>query len=716
MAVLNKIRQRSLFLILIIALALFSFVLSDLFKNSTAFSNKSQNVVATINGKDIGRQDFLKKVEAVQNQLGPNATATQAINRVWDLEVKQAILESQFNELGITVENEQMKELIKNQFGQDPTFQNEEGIFDEGKLNEFIANLKANAQADLSSQALYSQWLQTEESLALSAKEQDYYNMVKAGLTATVSEGKAEYMLEGNKVDLKYVHIPYTSIADSTVAVSKAEISDYVKAHPTEFEVEASRDINYVAFKEEATKEDEDAIKEELKSYLLQKVEYNESTKNSDTILSFKDVKNDETFVNIVSESDIKFDDRFRFKNDLQAAIADSIFNLEKTEVYGPYKEGGYYKLTKVSEVIQLPDSVKARHILIPFVGAASATQDAQPEANAKALADSILTVIKSNRSKFEDLVTEFSSDKGSVENGGKYDWYTYNRMVPEFRDFTFEGKTGDLGVVKTAYGFHIIEIEGQKNKQKALKLATIARKIEPSEKTIDQVFTNTSKFEIAIEKGDFQDIAKEKDYVVRPVNGIKELQENIPGVGNQRAIVRWAFDQERNLGDTERFNLPGGGYVVVQLSSISEAGLMSAENASATVIPIIRKQKKAAQIKSQVTASTLADVSASQNQTVRTALAVNMKSPTLSGAGNEPKVIGTAFALNEGETSGLIEGESGVFIIEVTKKTPAVELDSYQAMANQITNQRVNSLNAKLYNALKEAADIEDNRAATVQ
>jgi hypothetical protein len=288
--------------------------------------------------------------------------------------------------------------------------------------------------------------------------------------------------------------------------------------------------------------------------------------------------------------------------------------------------------------------------------------------------------------------------------------------MVSEFRDFTFKGKTGDLGVVKTAYGFHIIEIEGQKNKQRVVKLATIARKIQPSEKTIDDVFTNTSKFEIAIENSDFQEVAKENNYVVRPVNGIKLLQENIPGIGNQRSIVKWAFEEDRKVGDSDRFNLPGGGYVVVQLSAINKKGLMNAEDASATVLPIVRKQKKAQQIINSVKATTVQDVANEQNQSVRTALAVNMKNPTLSGAGREPKVVGTAFGLKEGETSRLIEGNNGVYMLEVTKVTPAIEMDNYQAFANQITTSRMTSVNSSLFNALKSAAEIEDNRAQTVQ
>ena len=130
MAVLNKIRQRGLFLIIVIALALFSFVLADLFRNSDALTSKSQNIVATINGKDITREDFLSKVEATQRQLGPSATNNQVMNRVWDQEVRQAVLESQLEALDFTVEKDQMRDILKTSLATNPDFQNEAGLFD----------------------------------------------------------------------------------------------------------------------------------------------------------------------------------------------------------------------------------------------------------------------------------------------------------------------------------------------------------------------------------------------------------------------------------------------------------------------------------------------------------------------------------------------------------------------------------------------------------
>jgi parvulin-like peptidyl-prolyl isomerase len=708
MAVLNKIRQKSFVLILVIALALFAFILSGLFDGTASFTDKSLNIVATINGKEITREDFMQKVEVAQRQLGPNGTNTQAMNRVWDQEVRQAVLETQFAELGLTVEKDQMRDLLRTNLASSPEFQNEAGLFDENKLNEYIANLKAT------SAVAYQQWIDYENSIGVGALQQDYFNLVKAGMTGTIAEGKLEHNLESATVDIKYVQIPYTSIADSTVAVSKAEITDYINKHKKQYEVEATRDVRFVEFREVATVDDENNIKEALTALLKDQIIYNEDTKVNDTIKGFAEVTNNKLFVN--AYSDIKFEDRFKFKSELPASVADTLFKMNIGSVYGPYKDADHFKLTKVVAETQMPDSVKARHILIPFVGAASAQPEVtQTEAEAKKTADSLLTILKKDNSKFGEFVTTYSSDQGSVANGGSYDYFTYNTMVEEFRDFVFENNEGDMDVVKTVFGFHIIEIEGQKNKQRAIKVATVARVIEPSEATVNQVFSDASNFEIAIQDGDFDAIAKEKDLTVRPVNGIKILDENIPGLGNQRTMVRWAFEEGKKVGDTKRFNL-NGGYAIVQITASNEKGLMNTEQASVTALPAIRMEKKAKLIMDKITATTVEEVATSQNQTVKTALAINMKNPTISGAGKEGVVVGTAFGLNEGETSKLLKGEKGVYMIQVTKKTPAPELENYQGFANQVGTAKISNMNTQLYNALKDASEIEDNRANTVQ
>src|SRR5690606_7725387 len=489
MAVLNKIRQRSIFLIAIIALALFSFVLSDLFRNSTAFSG-SQDVIASVNGEDINREEFMGKVEMAQRQMGPSGTSTQAMTRVWDQEVRKVVLQEQFEELGLTVEKDQMRELLKQNLVGIPDFTNAAGIFDENKLNEFIANLKAinPERAPLGNSLInYNDWVESERSIALSGQQQAYFNMIKAGVTSTLGEAQVEYALENETIDVKYVNVAYITISDSLVNVSKSEISNYIDNHKKTYEVEASRDINFVEFDEVASVEDEDDIKNNLNALMNNRVEYNEVSKLNDTIIGFRNTNDIETFINTFS--DVKYNDAFVTKSALPASAQDSIYSLNAGEFYGPYKDSDMYMITKLIAEKNLPDSVKARHILIPFMGSRSATGETiQTEAQAKTTADSLLNVIKGDRNKFVGLL-EFSIDKVSNEKEGVLDWYAYNAMVPAFRDYTFENKTGDLGVVKSDFGFHVIEILGQKGESRMVKVATLAQKVEPSEKTIDASF-----------------------------------------------------------------------------------------------------------------------------------------------------------------------------------------------------------------------------------
>jgi len=705
MAVLNKIRQRTLFLIIIIALALFAFVLDGVIQNIGTPSAKAQNTIGVVNGRDITRDDFLQKVEATQRQAGGSVSNNQVINLVWDQEVRNAVMETQFEKLGMTVEKDQIRDALKTALGNSPEFLNEAGMFDDYKLNEYIANLK-----EMSPEG-YLSWINYERSLEVSVLQENYLNMVKAGLTGTLAEGELEHKLEGNKVDIKYVQIPYTSVDDSSVPVSKSEITDYIKNHKKQFEVEASVDIKYVEFKEAASAEDENIIKEELKDLLNDKEEYNDALKASETITGFSKTTKNEDFIN--TNSDIKFDNRFVYKSEIAPIAADSIFNLNEGEVYGPYQDNEYFKISKLIAVKQVPDSAKVRHILIPFLGSASADASVtRTEEQAKTFADSLLNIVRKDRSKFPELVSQHSSDLGSVENGGEYDWHPYNTMVQEFNDFEFHGKTGDLGVVKTSFGFHIMEVLGQKGQSKVVQVGTIARKVEPSDATVDNVFRNASNFEIAVGSKDFDAVATQNNYIVRPVNSVKELDDNIPGVGSQRAMVRWAFN-EAKIGEVKRFSVPNG-YAIVQLVAKRDAGLMNADDASATVSPIIRKNKKAEIIKNRAKVTTIDALATAENTTVKAASGITMKNPTISGAGREPLVVGTAFGLKEGQTSKLIAGDSGVYMVQITKVEPAATLDNYQAPANRVEQQKASIVSSKLYDALKAAAKIEDNRAKT--
>ena len=713
MAVLNKIRQRSIFLIIIIALALFSFIIGDIFTNMGS-ADKSQNIVATVNGDDIERGAFMNQVENIQRQSGGSVTNTQAMNRVWDQEVRNKVMQTQYDALGISIERDYMRQLLMQNLGSLDEFKNDAGLFDEDKLNEFIANLKAIAPETTTlngSPVNYKAWTDFEQTISQTGVQQTYFNLVKAGVIGTLTEGELDYQLENDKVDLKYIQIPFSSIPDSLLKIKKSDIKNYIKKHSKKYEVEASRDLVYVQFKEEASFEDEQAIQAELSALVDDKVEFNEASKANETVIGFKNSSDANAFVN--ANSSVKYNNNFVFESSLPKAELKAMVSLGVNDVYGPYKEGDSYKLSKLVAKKMISDSTKVRHILIPFVGGVRVDPSVTfTDAQAKTQADSIYKVLKSNRSKFKSLLA-LSSDKVSNEKEGVIEFAYADGYAEEFKAYSFENPKGSLGVVRTDFGYHVIEILSQGPKQQAYKIATIVQEIEPSVKTIDDVFKNKSKFEIAIAKSDFNEVSDQANYKTMPVSSIKELDESIPGIGMQRAIVRWSFEDGIEVGDFKSFNISGGGFVVAKITAVNEKGLMSVEKASVTALPEIRKEKKAALIIGRVTATTLEAIASEEGQTVKTAVSVNMKNPTLSGAGREPKVIGTAFGLTEGATSKLVIGLNGVYAVQLTKLTPANELPNYQAAANRVGQAKSNAVNSKLYTALKDAAEIEDNRAS---
>jgi peptidyl-prolyl cis-trans isomerase D len=704
MAILEKIRKRTTVLILIIGLALFAFVISGVFSADGLSGTKVGSSVAEVNGDEISIDEFRQKVEIASRRFGPSASSMQVVNQVYENEVRNAILGQQFEDMGIDVGPDQIMSFIKTvpSYSQNPQFLNESGVFDENKFREFIADLKVNNPDQ------YQFWLQDEQSIIQSAKEQAYFNLIKAGVGATIKEGELDYKLANDKVDITYVAVPYSSIPDSTIAVSKKEIEQYINEHKKNFKQESGRDIQFVYFEEKPSPEDETAVQDEIKKLLGDTVEYNAQNDSNDTLVGFAKTTDVAAFLD--RNSDIKFDSIYKSKNEIQPAnLADTLTALPVGQVYGPFRDGNFFKVVKKVNV-KPEASVKASHILIQYAGAERADPKVtRTKEEAETRANELLKEALKKETVFAELARD-NSDGPSGPQGGDLGYFQEGTMTPKFNDFAFGNPVGHIGLVETEFGFHIIKVD---DKQDIYQFATLAREIEPTEITTNKLFEDATKFEMEVTSSEksFTDLAKEKEYVVRPVNRIKAMDENLPGLSAQRAIVQWAFNEDTNLGDIKRFNI-NNGYAIVQLSAKYNEGLMSVEDASVSVLPKIRKERKAAQIINANKGKSLEDFAKDNNVTTATASALTVKSPTIPGAGREPLVVGTAFAMEEGKTSNLIEGESGVFLIKVTKKQVAPKLENYATYANALRTAGAGKVQMGVYNSLKEAAEVEDKRA----
>jgi peptidylprolyl isomerase/peptidyl-prolyl cis-trans isomerase D len=683
-------------------LALFAFILSDVLTKGNS-GPKGQDTIATVNGNDISRQTFMEEVETTQRNMGPNGNTAQAMKMVWDRELRRVIMDEQIEKAGITAEKAQISNAMKKSLANNPTFLNDAGEVDEGKIQEYIASIKN------SSKQAYDQWLNFEKNTENSVLQNTYYNLIKGGLQSTVEDGEQEYHFQNDNINFDFVLVPYAKIADEDVKVTDEEIKNYVATHPNDFEVEPQADIQYVLFSEKPSENDIADAKTAVGALLKNKVEFNKDTKANDTILGFRNTTNNEEYVN--ANSDVPYYDRWLFKKDLPASAADTLMNLSIGEIYGPYKTDNTFNLTKVLATKKMPDSSDSKHILIRYIGTLRAPETVtRTKEEAQKLADSILNVVKKDKSKFADLAKEFSDDS-SKDKGGELGTSTPGRMVAPFNDFIFNNPTGTIGLVETDFGYHIVEVGKQSAPKKAIKVATIVKNIEPSEKTINNVFSEASKFEVAVHKGDFSEVAKEKNLEVKPVNKMGQMDANIPGIGNNRSIVSWAFKEDTEIGDSKRFNISDG-YIVAQLTRRNPKGLMPVSEASATVTPILRNEKKAQKIRESITGNTLQEIAKNQSVTVQKASAVSMANPLVPGAGKEPKVLGTAFGTKAGETTPLIDGKAGVFKLKVTAINKAPNLESYVNYANQLSQKEAPTAPNAVYNALKKKADIEDNRA----
>ncbi|RZJ97479.1 MAG: peptidylprolyl isomerase, partial [Flavobacterium sp.] len=334
-----------------------------------------------------------------------------------------------------------------------------------------------------------------------------YSTMIKAGFNATEADGKFQYKLEADKVTFDYVAVPYTSIKDSEVPVSDDEIVAYMRKDEKKYKAAETRELQYVVIEDKPSAQDEAEVQKNV-AVLVDSLRL--TTKNQE----FVDAR-----------SDIKYDSTYITKKDLPAKYADQLYNLPAGEVFGPYILNGYYAISK-SLGKRAGASAKASHILIGYKGGKipnPAITRTKEEAQAKA--NDLLAQIQANPAIFESLVATNSDDSGSAQNRGEYDNIMPGQMVKPFDDFVFNMPIGSLGVVETEFGFHIIKVT---DKQDAVRLATIAQTIEPSEQTSDEIFAKANKFEAEAANKDLTTVAKTMGLTVQPSANVKALDENI--------------------------------------------------------------------------------------------------------------------------------------------------------------------------------------------
>lgn len=702
MATIQRIRQRSGLLVVVVFVALIAFLLGDLFRSGGSKFFGDPNVIGTVNGRDITRQELsqgMEELRAGNPEQYANTTSIQLANFVWNNIVTEELLSAELSAAGMSVSEQEIYFDIITNPNIRQNFAGANGQFDENMFKSYIAQVRDNRDASEQSVEMWTQWLSFERAVANQAQNFKYTNAIEkaifmpAGLAETeINRGDAQHPAQ-------YVYVPYIDVNEDEINVSDEDVKRYFNAHKEDFSQEEGRNIEFINFPLAPSESDREGVRAELAS------------------LSFEwlDVEDDSVFVN--QHSDVRFQSEYYTTTELVGTGLDTLVDGQSVGFQkGPIDLGGAFAVVKLVDRKTVPDSVKARHILIPFAGAtradASVTRNPQ---EAKVLADSLFAYLEGNPSAFESVSEAFSSDVVAKEKGGDLGYFSRGSMAKPFENFCFFRKNGSMGVVPTQFGWHVIQVTDQKGANDVYKIGQIIREILPSDETIQTLYNQASGYAAEAQTAeDYRALATEKGFFLRPARNLGRFEEVVSGLGTARRVVRWAWDDDREEGNIGLLENDGNGYVVVVLTDKLEEGTSSFEMVQAQCLEAAKKDAKKALVLERLEnasagAATIEAVATAAGKEVRT-LSFRISQFNISGVGNEAKVVGTICGLEPGTLSPVILGENGAFVAITSPANPAPQID-YANMAQNTQRSIRNLVGTQAYKALQDKAKIEDMR-----
>ncbi len=688
MAVIQTIRERYAKVAgAVIGLSLVAFIISEGVNGTFGNFFGHDNSVAKVGDDAIdGREyaalskDYVSLSEVFRKgQRLTEEEQAQLHQQVIEQMVTEKIVEKECDKLGIVVSDAEQKDMIS---GANPDqavqqfFQTIFGSqqFDPRMVKEFETQVKKSDEPKLAE--LGQQW-EALKKFVVHARRIQKYNALIAGSTYTPKAVQMEAAkLEGTMAGFRYVKIPLTLIPDAQAPVTDADLKDYMTRHKAQFETQQpTRSLDYITY-DVVPGEDDTA----RALGALQKIREQFATES-----------NNEAFVNRNSEE--RYTNNYVNKARYMSPMADTILKGGVGSVFGPFFENGSYKMVKVTERKDLPDSVKAQHILIATAG--QQNPQGLSDTLAHQRADSLMAAIRAG-ANFDSLAARFSDDPGSKVKGGDLGYFGYGMMVPEFNEAVFMGAKGDLKEVKTQFGWHIIRVTDQKNFAPGVKLATITKSLNIGAKADQTQFAKANEFAGAARDAAAFDAGIKKNNLNKKVaEAIKPADYIIQGLGPAREIIRWAYAAKPGeVSDPIHLE---NRYVVAKVAAVNEPGMRTLDaNMKPQIEALVRAEKKAKMIADKYKGGNLEAIAQSAGQTVQVADSILGNASFTQGLGYEPKVVGYAFneKFQPGAVSPAIKGREAVYYISLTHRTPSGKPVDPQAIAMQAKMQDMQAKN----------------------
>ncbi|WP_374165831.1 SurA N-terminal domain-containing protein [Arcticibacter sp. MXS-1] len=681
-----------------IGLAIVAFLVGDAIKMGSPFLRGNQTDVGEVAGEAINIDEFRQKVEQneaqFKQQMGQSTLnpqmASYVVENTWNQTVMEILLNKEVKRLGIEVGETEMSDMIT---GKNPDPQvvqafadPQTGQINRSQLTAFMNNMR---NQDPSS-PMGQQWGNFLLSIRKGRLFQKYNNLVKNSIYVTSLEAREDYSQRNKLASFNYVNLEYASIPDSKVTLTDNDYQEFYNKNKKRFlNREESRTFDYVVFDASPSKADSAATRAQINKLAA----------------DFRTTPNDSLFVSV--NSDTKTPVAYVKKGQLDPALDSAVFKAAVGTIIGPVFSNGAFKVAKVVDVRMSPDSVKASHILInpATVGGID---------KAKAKADSILGVIKKGGS-FAELAGKFGSD-ASKDKGGDLGTFGRGAMIPAFEEAVFNGKPGDIKVVATQFGVHVVRIDKQVGSSRVAKVAVVDKTVASSSQTQQTAYSKASSFLSAATNSKSFDEEIQKHKLRKLVaENISPSQSAVAGLENPRELVRWAFEAKEGDVSEKVFEIENT-YVVARLNDIREKGILPLEKVKKEIEPLVRNHVKARMLsekmeKALAGASSINQVASKVGRPVQPVQNVVFANPIIPGVAQENKVVGTVFGLQLRKMSKVIEGEQGVYVVQLngfTNPAPLTNTFSQKQQMSQMIGQRAQG---QIMEVLREKADVKDYR-----
>ncbi len=696
MATLEKIRSKGTLLLIVVGLALVTFIVGDFIGSSTTFFQQNSNNAALINGEKIKALDYMQSIDEMQEvyeiEVGSTSLNDETLNQiresVWETTVRTNVISTEAEEIGMQVTKDELYDIvlgdnISNLISARRMFANENGVFDRNALANFISVIYSDDDSQLSAQdkAKYKTYWEFWEKTAKTTRlEEKYTNLLTKAMVVTPLEAKYAFEGKQNSYDVVYAMKNYFAIADSTIQVSESEIKSRYNKNKEQYKQEANANIKYVVFDIKPSQED------------YNKVEYDINKLKRE----FSTTSDIAAFTN--STSDVTYTGANLTKEDIDADFAEFAFSGAKDSVMGPIFANDTYKMARIVEnKINRADSVKLRNLAVL----------AETAEKTAALADSIMQELK-NGADFATLARKHSAAQ-NAEQGGEIGWLREAALTNEIADKAFSAKANSYFEIEEGQAKIIFNVEEVGGKAEKVKLAVIAINVTASSQTQAALYGEAKKFaaDANNQLANLEANAKEQNRQVIDAKNININAISVNNIKRGREIVRWAFENEAN--DVSDVIECDDKLVVAAVAEVYEKGYKTVDQVKSAITAELRNEKKGEQLVATMAGKTLEQLKA-EGFNVDTVRNINFNSSYAGAIGNEPTLFGLV-ADNGDKVSAPIQGKMGAYVFKVinTINNPITYNEATEIA--MLAERAKYSASYQIIEALKTAAEVEDFR-----